>query len=133
MKTRQQILSAGMLREPHPIYGFLTYARWQKYLEVHESIQAKKESVDGYELRAVQWVICTRKHDDPDLAAAIAADDRSAAFRALWEESLHVSDVVPFSEWWNSEVEAYEAAATVHKPDNKLGKSEKQEEQTPTT
>jgi hypothetical protein len=132
MNTRNQILSAGMLREPHPQFGLLTYARWQKSMAVHEALR-ESGNVDLYELRAIQWVISTRPSSDPELVAAMAGNDKSAAFRPLWEDSLHASDITPFATWWNEEMEAYEAAATVHKPDTRLGKSEASEELTPTT
>lgn len=121
-----------MLREPHPVYGLLTYAKWQKSMAMHEALK-EAGNVDIYELRAIQWVIATRPSNDPELVAALASADKSAAFRLLWEDALHASDITPFAEWWNEEMEAYEAAATVHKPDTRLGKSEALEAQTQTT
>lgn len=133
MSTRTQILSAGMLREPHPVYGLLTYAKWQKSMAVHESLKESAGKVNAYELRAIQWVIATREPSDPELIAALDDADKSAAFLPLWESSLHASDITPFATWWNEEMEAYEAAQTVHKPDTRLGKSAASEEPTPTT
>lgn len=130
MKTREKILSEGMLRDPHPVYGLLTYARWQRAMDLLERVG---DGMTGHEMRAAQWVVCTRNASAPELDEVMVAEAPRSALRELWENSLHVSDIQEFAAWWDSEMEAANAAQTVHKPDSRLGKPAAPEEPTPAT
>jgi hypothetical protein len=131
--TRSQVLSAGMLRQRNPDYQPLSYGRWLICESIRDELLKSDPDASGHVLRGCQWVICTRSEDDAELVAALAAEDRVAALRPLWIDKLHVSDASKFSQWWDDEIAGNEAAATSHRPDSRLGKSESSEEPSPTT
>ena len=130
--TRTEVLSAGMLRQPHPDFKPLSYGRWLLCESIREEL-LKSGSNCGHTMRGCHWVICTRDENDAELVEALAAPDRIAALRPLWESSLHVSDATKFAQWWDNEISGNEAAATQHKPDSRLGKPESSEAQSQTT
>ena len=132
MKTRNEILSDGMLRQAHPKLKPLSYGRWIILDKIRDEMVTAGNSC-GHTLTAIRWVVCTREPDDAELVAALASSDRVDAFRPLWDGKLHISDVPAFTDWWEAEITGQEAAATVHKPETRPGKSEPQEEQIPTT
>jgi hypothetical protein len=130
--TRNDILTGGMLRQPHPDYGILSYGRWIT-LESLRIELIESGSTCGHTLTGIRWVMCSRPHDDKELVAALASADKISALNTIWQRDLHISEVTRFVEWWEAEITGQEAAATTHKPDTRLGKSTDQEEQTPTT
>lgn len=130
--TRSDILSAGMLRQPHPLFLPLSYGRFIVINEAKKKIKDNPAANIGDE-NGIAWVICTRPDNDPDLVAALAADDLVASFRPLWQDRVHVADMIEFTAWFDLEFATNDAAATTHKPDSRLGKSEDLAAQNPTT
>ena len=119
MKTRHEILSDGMLRQSHPKFKPLSYGRWITLDGIRkEMVDAGNEC--GHTLTGIRWVICTREANDPELVSALASADKIEAFKPLWQDALHVSDVADFTDWWDAEILGQEAAATIHKPDTRL-------------
>jgi len=130
--TRNDILSAGMLRSAHPQFGVLSYARWIMLDSIRQRmIDAGNDC--GHTLTGIRWLICSRPPEDAEIVAALASSDPIAELSKIWQATLHVSDVPKFTEWWEAEISGQEAAATTHKPDTRLGKPEASEEQTQTT
>ena len=130
--TRNEILSAAMLRPRHPHFLPLTYGRFVIINKLKRRL-AESGCDDPQIGNAVSWVVCTRPADDADMAKAIGSEDIVEAFRPLWEDKLHVSDMIQFMEWFDNEFREVDAAATVHKPEARRGKSDAPLEPTPTT
>lgn len=116
--TRQDALGEAILREPHPVYGKLTYGRFSRI----QNLTRELPEGDSALANGIAWVICTRDKSDPELVAALAASDPREALRDIFEEGMHATEAQPFLAWFNAEIGAVDAASTTAKEDTSPGK-----------
>jgi len=113
--TRQDALGEAILREPHPVYGKLTYGRFTRI----QNLTRELPEGDSALANGIAWVICTRDRNDPKLVAALAAPDPREALRDIFEEGMHATEALA---WFNAEIGAVDAASTTAKEDTTPGK-----------
>jgi len=130
--NRHDIISEAILKPRHSRYLPLTYSRFLLISKVKELITPDHGDI-GAIGNACSWVLCTRSTHDPEVVAAMASEDPVAALGKLWEDALHVSEVIEFKEWFDGEFLATEMSATVAKPDSAGKKPIASEAQNPTT
>jgi hypothetical protein len=131
--NRHDTISNALMRPPHPRFKPLSYARFITISKIKAKIGEEHQSDIGHLTTAISWVICTHDPETPGLQSAIESEDPVKAFEPFWIDSLHVSEVAAFNEWYEREFQATEAAATIAKPEGVGKKPSVSEEQTPTT
>lgn len=119
MKTREDIISAALLKEPHPKYGFLDFGKWTA-LNLLQNRMLTEEPLRPEDIGEA-WVVCTLGDDHEIVQKAIQGekDDMESAYK----DGLHPSEMKPFMDWYDSEWLDAEAAATVDKKSKTSGKS----------
>ena len=109
-----------MVSAPHPKYHPFTAGRREILSILKNPIVGgggDPEKVD--QTLGEAWVLFTRSIFAPEVQEALKSENPNEAFRRLWAEDMHLSEQ---EELWNhiqSERDAADAAATVHKPDPK--------------
>lgn len=117
---RNETLGRAMVSAPHPKYYPFTAGR-REILSILKNPLAgeggSSQSLD--QTLGEAWVLFTRSIFDEEIQAALKSENPNEAFRRIWAENMHVSEAGDLWEHIESERNAADAAATVHKPDPK--------------
>lgn len=116
--NRTEVLRDSMLAGPHPKYGVLSYGRWMRIRALCSNVSEDETVIHNQ----VAWFVCTRHYQDPVLLSVLEQEDPVAAIVALCEDLIHVTEMKPFLDWFNAELNATDAATTKPKEDTGPGK-----------
>lgn len=122
--NRGDVLAAALMAPPHPRYGILSYGRFER-------IQKLTKLADPEDSRfhtGIAWFVCTHEHDDPRLLTVLGMEDPLSAIRHCFENGMRFIELSEFIDWFNSEMNATEAASTKPKEQGLPGKPEEAQE-----
>ena len=117
MRTREEIISAALLKEEHPKYGVLSFSKWEA-LVILDNKMLTPEEVSARDV-AECWAVCCLGIESEEVQAAILGD--KSKLKAFYEEHFPASEISSFCDWFDLEFLEADAAATKHK--GKRGKA----------